>query len=104
MLLNRPTHIVRIKYIRGMTHSGHIKSTESGFCMFSGVDSSRVYGTASSSSRLKVAEDLFKHLFVTGFDKDSTPEDVMQHLQYNKIRFRFVKKMTKMMTKELRSN
>ena len=75
------------------TLSQGLKSTESGFCMFSGVDSSRVYGTASSSSRLKVAQDLFKHLFVTGFDKDSTPEDVMQHLQYNKIRFRFVKKI-----------
>ena len=61
--------------------------------MFSGFDSSRVYGTASSSSRLKVAQDLFKHLFVTGFNKDSTPEYVMQHLQDNKIRFRFVKKI-----------
>ena len=75
------------------TLSQGLKSTESGFCMFSGVDSSRVYGTASSSSRLKVAQDLFKHLFVTGFDKDSTPEEVMQHLQYNKIRFRFAKKI-----------
>ena len=78
-------------YLR--TLSQGLKSTESGFCMLSGVDSSRVYGTASSSSRLKVVQDLFKHLFVTGFEKDSTFEDVMQHLQYNKIRFRFVKKI-----------
>ena len=62
------------------TLSQGLKSTESGFCMFSGVNSSRVYGNASSSSRLKIAQDLFKHLFVTGFDKDYTPEDVMQHL------------------------
>ena len=73
------------------TLSQGLKSTEFGFWMFSGFDSSRVYGTASSSSRLKVARGLFKYLFVTGFDKGSLPEDVMQHLQYNPIRFRFVK-------------
>ena len=73
-------------YSRTLSHG--LKSTESGFCMFSGFDSRRVYGTASSSSRLKVAQDSFKHLVVTGFDKDSTPEDVMQCCQLGSFRMR----------------
>ena len=40
-----------------------------------------------------VAQESFKHLFTTGFDRDCTPDDVMQHMQHNKIRFKFVKKI-----------
>ena len=60
------------------------------FCMFSGPR--KAFGTATQS-RLKVAQESFKHLFTTGFDKDCTPDDVMQHMQHNKIRFKFVKKI-----------
>ena len=60
------------------------------FCMFSGAR--KAFGTATQS-RLKVAQESFKHLFTTGFDKDCTPDDVMQHMQHNKIRFKFVKKI-----------
>ena len=59
-------------------------------CMFS--DARKAFGTATQS-RLKVAQESFKHLFTTGFDKDCTPDDVMQHMQHNKIRFKLVKKI-----------
>ena len=44
-------------------------------------------------SRDSIAQESFKHLFTTGFDKDCTPDDVMQHMQHNKIWFKFVKKI-----------
>ena len=52
----------------------------------------KVYGTAKQS-RLKVAQEPYKHVFATGFDKESAADDVMQHLQHNKIKFKFVKKV-----------
>ena len=58
------------------------------FCMHSGAR--KAFGTATQY-RLKVAQKSFKHLFMTAFDKDCTPDDLMQHMQHNKIQFKFVK-------------
>ena len=59
--------------------------------MFSGR--LQTYGKATKSPTLKSARGLLKHFYATGFDKDTTPEDVMLHMKCNDINFRYIKQL-----------
>ena len=81
----------RPKNLYSRTLTNGLNSQEPQFCMFSGR--LQTYGKATKSTTLKTAREPLKHYYATGFDNDTTPEDVMLYIKSNDINFRYIMRL-----------
>ena len=59
--------------------------------MFSG--GTQAYGRTTKPSALKTAQEPLKYFYAAGFDKDTTPDDVMLHMKYNDTNFKYFERL-----------